>query len=31
MLALLRGRVREELTETYPQFAAALPEWREAA
>jgi len=30
-LALLRGRVREELAESYPQFAATLPEWREAA
>jgi glutaconate CoA-transferase subunit B len=30
-LALLRGRVRQELAESYPQFAATLPEWREAA
>lgn len=30
-LALLRRRVRRELAETYPQFAATLPEWREAA
>jgi glutaconate CoA-transferase subunit B len=30
-LALLRGRIREELAESYPQFAATLPEWREAA
>ncbi|MEA2832466.1 MAG: glutaconate CoA-transferase, subunit [Methylobacteriaceae bacterium] len=30
-LALLRGRVRKDLAETYPRFAAALPEWREAA
>jgi glutaconate CoA-transferase subunit B len=30
-LALLRGRVRRELVESYPQFASTLPEWREAA
>jgi glutaconate CoA-transferase subunit B len=30
-LALLRGRVRKDLAETYPRFAATLPEWREAA
>jgi glutaconate CoA-transferase subunit B len=30
-LALLRGRIRQELAESYPQFAATLPEWREAA
>jgi glutaconate CoA-transferase subunit B len=30
-LALLRGRIRRELAETYPQFASTLPEWREAA
>ena len=30
-LALLRGRVRRELAESYPQFASTLPEWREAA
>ena len=30
-LAMLRGRVRRELAESYPQFAATLPEWREAA
>jgi glutaconate CoA-transferase subunit B len=30
-LALLRGRVRSELAESYPQFASTLPEWREAA
>jgi glutaconate CoA-transferase, subunit B len=30
-LALLRGRVRQELAESYPSFAATLPEWREAA
>jgi glutaconate CoA-transferase, subunit B len=30
-LALLRGRIREELAESYPQFAATLPEWRDAA
>jgi glutaconate CoA-transferase subunit B len=30
-LALLRGRVRKDLAETYPGFAATLPEWREAA
>jgi glutaconate CoA-transferase subunit B len=30
-LALLRGRVREELAESYPGFAATLPEWRDAA
>ena len=30
-LALLRGRVRVELEESYPQFAAMLPEWRDAA
>jgi glutaconate CoA-transferase subunit B len=30
-LALLRGRVREELAESYPGFAATLPEWRNAA
>jgi glutaconate CoA-transferase subunit B len=30
-LALLRGRVRKDLAETYPRFAATLPEWQEAA
>jgi glutaconate CoA-transferase subunit B len=30
-LALVRGRIREELAESYPQFAATLPEWRDAA
>ena len=30
-LALLRGRVRSELAESYPRFASTLPEWREAA
>jgi glutaconate CoA-transferase subunit B len=30
-LAVLRGRVRSELAESYPHFAATLPEWREAA
>jgi glutaconate CoA-transferase subunit B len=30
-LTLLRGRVRSELTESYPQFAASLPEYRNAA
>jgi glutaconate CoA-transferase subunit B len=30
-LALLRSKVREELAESYPLFAAALPTWREAA
>jgi glutaconate CoA-transferase subunit B len=30
-LALLRGRVRQELAESYPQFALTIPEWREAA
>jgi glutaconate CoA-transferase subunit B len=30
-LALLRGRVRRELADSYPQFASTLPEWREAA
>jgi glutaconate CoA-transferase subunit B len=30
-LALLRGRVRQELAESYPGFAASLPEWRVAA
>jgi glutaconate CoA-transferase subunit B len=31
MLAVLRGRVRSELAESYPHFAATLPEWQEAA
>jgi glutaconate CoA-transferase subunit B len=30
-LALLRGRVRQELAESYPGFAATLPTWRDAA
>jgi glutaconate CoA-transferase subunit B len=30
-LALLRGRVRSELAESYPQFAATLPDYRDAA
>jgi glutaconate CoA-transferase subunit B len=30
-LALLRGRVRSELAESYPQFVSTLPEWGEAA
>jgi glutaconate CoA-transferase subunit B len=30
-LALLRGRIREELAESYPRFAATLPERRDAA
>jgi glutaconate CoA-transferase subunit B len=30
-LALLRGRVRQALAESYPGFAAALPAWRDAA
>ena len=30
-LALLRRQVRQELAESYPQFAASLPAWRDAA
>jgi glutaconate CoA-transferase subunit B len=30
-LALLRGRVRSELAESYPQFATTLPDYKDAA